>query len=134
MNTTKNIQTVQQIYADFGAGNVSGIMNSISDDVVWVDAGYPDLPYGSTGRSKKDIPAFFKSLNESVDYKKFEPKEFIADGNSVIVLGYHEGNTKPANKSFGQEWVMVWKLDDSGKVKYYRSFLDTNELVKAYKN
>lgn len=134
MNTNKNTQAVQQIYADFGNGNIPGIINAVADNVIWIDPGYPDIPFGSNGRIKKEIPDFFKSLSETVEFSKFEPREFIADGNNVIVLGYHEGKTKPRNKSFGHEWIMVWKFDGNGKVASYRAFIDTNDMAKGFRD
>lgn len=101
---------------------------------MWIDPGYPDLPFGSNGRNKSGIPDFFRLLGENITFTKFEPREFITDEENVIVLGYHEGNISSTGKTIAQEWVMVWKFDDSGKVKYYRAYLDTNELVKAFKN
>jgi uncharacterized protein len=130
----ENIKTVQNIYEAFGIGDVNTIVNSVSDDVVWIDPGYPDLPFGSEGRTKNQIPDFFQSLGTHINYTKFEPREFIADKENVIVLGYHEGTITSTGKNIGQEWVMVWKFNDTGKVKYYRAHLDTNQLVKAFKN
>lgn len=129
-----NIKTVQQIYADFGSQNISGIMNAIANDVTWIDPGYPDVPFGSNGRTKKEIPDFFKSLGENIVYSKFEPREFYSDGNVVIVAGYHEGKTLPRNKHVGHEWVMVWKFNKEGKVNYYRAFIDTNEMAKGFRD
>jgi ketosteroid isomerase-like protein len=39
MEKDKSIQTVQQIYADFGKGNVEGVLNSLTDDITWSDPG-----------------------------------------------------------------------------------------------
>lgn len=129
-----NIKTVQNIYEAFGRGDVDFIVNSTADNVNWNDAGYPDLPFGSRNRKKSEIPAFFKTLSETINYTSFEPREFITNDDSVIVLGYHEGKVLSTGKILGQEWVMVWKFDENGKVKYYRSFLDSNEIVNALKN
>jgi ketosteroid isomerase-like protein len=134
MNTEKNKQTVKQMYADFGAGNISGIINVMADDVKWTDPGYPDIPFASKGRTKNQIPDFFKALGESVIYTKFEPREFFTDGNSVIVLGYHEGKTKPKDVAFGHDWAMIWKFNNEGKVSSYQSFIDTNEVAKGFRN
>ncbi len=129
-----NTQTVQNIYEAFGRGDVDTIVSSVSDNVVWIDAGYPEVPFGSNGRSKAQIPDFFQKLAASINYTKFEPREFIEDDKNVIVLGFHEGSVPSTGKTISQDWVMVWKFDDKGKVKYYRSFLDTNEMAKAFKN
>ncbi len=138
MNNTNgsagNIKTVQNIYEAFGRGDVNAIVSTVSDNVVWIDPGYPDLPFGSNGRKKSEIPDFFQKLGENIHYTKFEPREFISDKENVIVLGFHEGNVPSTGKTISQEWVMVWKFDDKGKVKYYRAYLDTNEMVKAFKN
>ncbi len=47
------IQTVQQIYGEFGKGNVQGVLNLLHDDVSWSDSGYPEIPYCATQRKKR---------------------------------------------------------------------------------
>jgi len=134
MDRSKNIQTVQNLYSDFGKGNIQGIMDVVADNVSWNDAGYPDLPFGSENRPKNDIPNFFKTLSESVNYSRFEPQEFYADGNAVVAVGHHEGVTKPKNVHFSSPWIMLWKFNDAGKVSYVRTFIDTNEIGKGFRN
>jgi hypothetical protein len=34
-------QTVQQVYIEFGKGNIEGVLNLLADDVTWIDPGFP---------------------------------------------------------------------------------------------
>lgn len=133
MNKIENINKIQKIYSDFGNGDIQGILDALSEDILWIDPGYPDIPFASNGRTKKEVPEFFKGLSEYMNFIKFEPREFFADGENVIVKGYHEGTTKPSETFFGHEWMMLWKFNNSGKVYYYKAFIDTNELAKGFK-
>ena len=47
------IQTVQQVYADFGKQNVPGVLNSLTDDISWSDPGSPGIPYAKQRNGKK---------------------------------------------------------------------------------
>lgn len=60
-----NLQTVQEIYAAFGRGDTSAILDKLADDVDW-DYGYWDapnpVPWLQAQRGKAGAAKFFESL------------------------------------------------------------------------
>ena len=67
----------------------------------------------------------------TADFKRFEPRDFFADGDKVVVLGFYESVIKTTGRTFAAEWVMVFTLRD-GKVARFREFTDTVALSAAY--
>ena len=59
MANEKNIQTVQQVYADFGNQNVEGVLNSFTYDVIWNDGNKPEIPYSKIRIGKEETLSFF---------------------------------------------------------------------------
>lgn len=125
-----NTQTVQQIYADFGTGNIPGVLNSLTDDISWSDPGYPAIPYAKTRNGKNEVISFFTEMGSTVSFTEFAPQEFYADNNAVVVKGSFAGKATATGKPFKSDWVMIWKFRDD-KVFSYQAFVDTGVLAAA---
>ena len=132
MEKEKNVQTVQQIYADFGTGNVEGILNSLTDDISWNDPGYPGIPYAKKRNGKNEVMNFFIEMGSTVSFTQFAPQEFYADADSVIVKGSFAGKANGTGKTFASDWVMIWKFRGD-KIFKYQAFVDTQKMVNAIK-
>ena len=96
MSEQANIQTVQQIYADFGQGKVQAILDRINPSVDWVNAGPEVIPYARRRTSVEGVRFFFETLATAVEVQSFEPREFFAAGNRVIALGAWSGCARSA--------------------------------------
>jgi ketosteroid isomerase-like protein len=129
---SSKIQTVQQCYAEFGKGNPQGVLDLLHEDVLWIDPGYPEIPYAGKRRGKAEVLQFFGEMSQTVQFTQFEPRNFWNDGDMVVVKGYFAGKALPTGKSFESEWVMLWEVKD-GKVKYYQAFVDTHSVAGAIK-
>ena len=67
-------------------------------------------------------------LAESLEFQQFEPQEFIAQGDRVVVLGHTRAAFKTNGRVADQDWIMVFTVRD-GKVVYYRYLEDTAAAV-----
>ena len=129
----QNTALVQQIYAAFGRGDIAAIVNEMADDVDWhavVGAG-PNVPTHGPRRGRKEVTKFFDQVATNLDFKRFEPQEFVAEGDKVIALGYYEGIAKPTGRGFKSEWVMVFTIQN-GKVTRFREFADAVAITAAF--
>jgi 2-polyprenyl-3-methyl-5-hydroxy-6-metoxy-1,4-benzoquinol methylase len=59
MSEQDNIETVQQIYADFGQGRISSILGRLDPEVAWVDAGPESVPYARRRQGVEAVQCFF---------------------------------------------------------------------------
>lgn len=125
-----NIQVVQRCYEEFGKGNPQGVLDMLSDNFVWINPGYPELPFSGRRTTKQEVLDFFIGLNETSTLTRFEPREFYSDGDYVFVKGYMEGHTNIIPKPFDVEWMMMWKIE-GGKVTFYQAFHETYQMVKG---
>lgn len=131
MSEQANINTIQQIYADFGQGKVEAILERVNPDVEWVNAGPQVVPYARRRRGLEEVGEFFSTLAATVDVQSFQPKEFFASGDRVVVLGNWSGRVKTTGKPFASEWTMAWTLK-GGKVTSFRSYEDTHAIAAAF--
>ena len=130
--TKNNVQIIQQAFDDFGKGNIQGILDVCTNDVVWSGAENPNVPIAGTFKGKEGVGNFFSTLAENVNYSRFEPKEFFNDKDAVIVLGHHTGTVKKTGKTFDHDWCMIFRLRD-GKMYNYYVFVDTRDQAESFK-
>lgn len=122
---------VEEIYGNFGRGNVAAIADSFAEDIRFVHAGGSVIPYAMDRHGKSAAMAFFADLAESVDISQFEVREYVEQGNSVVALGLWAGRARSTGKSFATDWAMLWAFDGT-KVKFYQGFEDTLAVGQAF--
>ena len=86
MSANENIQIAQKTYADFGRGDIAAVLNAVDENVEWVT---PDIGQASGGtyRGRAEVAKFFQQVGETWEFRAFEPREYIASGDQVAVLG-----------------------------------------------
>ena len=67
----------------------------------------------------------------SIQFQSFEPREFIAQGDKVAVLGHYVGRAKPTGRSFETDWVMIFTLRN-GLVTRFIEFADSAGINEAF--
>src|SRR5262245_29497377 len=87
MTEQQNLDVVRSGYEAFGSGDIPGLLRLFHDDVSWITPGPADLPTAGTRNGHEAVQEFFVTLTSVVDILRFEPKDFIAHGDKVIVIG-----------------------------------------------
>jgi len=82
-----------------------------------------------SGRDK--VAEFFTSLDEHEEMSVFEPTEFIAQGNKVVVLGHYTTRVKSTNKQDDSGFAHIVTVSD-GNITGFYEFFDTAAAEKAY--
>src|ERR1700722_9089500 len=90
-----NTQIVQRCFGYFLQGNIPALLNEVTDDIKWSVPGPVNImPWSGTRSGKAGVGEFFKIVSESTEFTKFEPREYIAQGDRVVALGFFEGKSK----------------------------------------
>jgi ketosteroid isomerase-like protein len=127
-----NVQIIQQVYKDFGAGNVAGVLSFFDNDVEWVRPGEPDIPFSGTFKGIEGIGKFLSLVAQNVRIKEYYPKQFLSNNDTVVVIGEDTAEAIPTGKSYTTHWVQEFVLRD-GKIIYGRAFIDTLQVAKTFK-
>jgi ketosteroid isomerase-like protein len=131
MSEQSNTAVVQGVYEAFGRGDVPSILNSLADNVEWGNPGPVEiLPWAKVRHSRDEVVEFFQALGSELEFEKFEPREFIAQGDRVVALGYFKAKSRRTGKSMEENWAMEWTVKD-GKITQYRAHDDTFALARA---
>lgn len=131
MNEMRNVPLVQQMYAAFGKRDIQTLLTLVSDEIDWQILGPPKIAHAGPHRGRDQVRRFFATIAETLEITQFEPREFISQGDKVVVLGYYGGRVKATGRQYASEWAHVFTLRD-GKVVKFREYADTANLAAAY--
>jgi uncharacterized protein len=123
-----NVQQAKEAYAAFGRGDIPGLMERFADDIEWVEPG--KTPISGTFRGKAQLTEWFGKLGGLIDFQRFEPREFIAQGDKVVVLIHSESTARSTGKKLTQEHAHVHTYRD-GKLAHFVEYVDTAPIMEA---
>jgi ketosteroid isomerase-like protein len=129
MSTQENVQVVKDFFAALGRGDKQAMMALVAEDLEWIIPG-KDWPLAGTRRGHEGVADLLKTHAESMETSIDEPREFVAQGDRVIVIGFAKGKIKATNKTFEDHWVFVITIRN-GKVTNIREYIDTQALARA---
>jgi hypothetical protein len=124
------LEVVKAAYAAFGRGDIPAVLEFVSDDIDWTFRGAKGMPYTGNYRTKRDVAKWFASIPEADDIQAFEPREFLAGGDSVTVLGWEKTRAVPSGRVFEAEWVHVFTVRDGLVVRFWGMY-DTEASAAA---
>lgn len=130
--TTENVAATQKLFEAFGAGNVSAILDLVNDDIRIEFYGPPDeIPYAGMYDGREEARRFFETVLSSVDIHVFEPEEFIAERDKVVVTGRLHLTARSTGGTIKSDFVHVITMAN-GKWSRFRDFMNTVEAVRAF--
>ena len=129
-----NTNTVQEIYAAFGRGDVPAILAHLHENVAWEQwdgnsAQKAGVPWLAAKSSPADVVGFFQVLG-TMKFHGFDVLSLMAGGNQVaseIRLDVELAN----GARFQDEEMHLWTFDGQGKVTRFRHYIDTHKHMAA---
>jgi ketosteroid isomerase-like protein len=133
MSEARNTETVKECYAAFQRGDIATILSKLDDTVEWegVKGTEGVAPHAGVRRGRAAVTEFFQLVGSTLEFHAFEPKEFIAQGDTVVAIGSYRATVKPTKKSIASDWTMIFNFRD-GKITRFREFTDSAQVVRAY--
>lgn len=125
-----NIDVVTRGYSAFGRGDLDALLNLFDENIEWVTPGPPDLPTSGVRHGRKEVAQFFQTLNEHFQVEQFLPREFIADGDRVVVTGDEVARLRSTGKVITLKWAHVFGMKN-GLVVTFQEYFDTCAAVEA---
>jgi ketosteroid isomerase-like protein len=128
VSTEKNVQTVKDFFAAIGRGDKEGLLALVAEDIAWIIPG-EDWPLAGTHRGHAGLADLLETASKAMETST-EPREFIAQGDRVLVVGFARGKVKATNKAFEDDWIFAITVRD-GKLTSIREYVDTQALARA---
>ena len=129
----RNLEIVRSGYEAFGRGDIQAVLATFDDQIALQTPGPPELPLAGSRRGIAQVAQFFQLLTDLLDITRFEPRQFIARGDQVIVIGDDTARVRPTGRSLEFRWTHVFTLRD-GRIVAFEEFNDTSALVAELKS
>lgn len=128
MSIEKNIQTVKDFFAAIDRGDRQALWALVAEDVTWIIPGM-DWPLAGTYRGHAGLADLLDTASRSMETAT-EPREFVAQGDRVLVVGFARGKVKATNKPFEDDWIFAITVRD-GRLTSIQEYIDTQALARA---
>ena len=127
-------ETVADLYAAFGRGDIGYIIDHIADNCEWITPAAGLLPQGGTYIGKEAVN-FFNNLVGALEFNAFEPLAILPAGeDEVVAYGRMTCTSRKTGKQMGSDWAMRWRFNADGKVVFFHDFYDTAGAYLADQN
>jgi uncharacterized protein len=131
-----NIETVQEMYAAFGRGDVPAILEHLADDVRWDH--WPDgsgaqrrgVPWLAARTGRDEVAGFFESLS-ALEIHEFAPRAFLEGDGMVAAVNDFDATVIATGQRLRDVDVHLWSFGPDGRVTEFRHFVDSVKHVEA---
>jgi ketosteroid isomerase-like protein len=132
MSAEENAQLVEKAYANFKRGDIPAMLEALTEDVDWFIPGPTErIPFVGRRRGRQQVGEFFARLAQSQTAQVFEPREFISQGDKVVVLGYQRWIVHSTRRTYEDNWAHVFTIRN-GKIAQFREYHDTHAEAVAH--
>ena len=125
-----NLETIKDIYAAYGRGDLPFILSKLADDVSW-EAELPAiLAFGGIRKGIEGTKGFFAALMEEYSDPKLDMNEFAASGDAVAAFGRYQATDKATGIRVDSPVAHLFKFRD-GKIVRYVNVVNSAAFVEA---
>ncbi len=132
MSEAANVQLIKELYDRLGKGDLETALGLMTDDVTFVVPGPPGIGAAGTWRGHNGVRECFARLREAQENQSTDVREFVAQGNTVVVLLHVIAKARSTGKRFESDLVHFFTLRDA-RISNLIDFFDTAALVDAYR-
>jgi len=132
MSEHENRQFVEQAYATFKAGDIPTLLQSLSEDVTWQLPEIENVPFSGKRQGRGAVGEFFSTLASLQDARSFEEREFIAQGDKVVVLGHYVWQVKANERIFESDFAHIYAVR-GGQIVAFQEHTDSAAVAKAFR-
>lgn len=122
-----NVRVVEGMFSSLSRGDIPGVLDRLSDDIEWRIAGPAELPFSGVHRGREAVARFFRDFGQAAEFEEFEPREYLAKGDKVVVLGHERQRVKATGRVVHTDWAMVFVLRE-GRINRFRNYVDSRDV------
>ena len=132
MSREEQLRLVEGLHApESGLLERTSLFDLLAPEVEWLVAGSPEvLPWAGVFRGPDGVTQWMQTLDEHLEYDRFEAVEFFADGDTVIEIVLAGGRAHATGSAFESEVVRIWTFRGNEAIRV-RSFYDTGAYERA---
>lgn len=131
MSEQQNLALVRQAYEAYARQDLEQVLACMAPGITWEIPSVPELCFTGRRQGRDQVAEYFRMNNELQETRAFTPREFIAQGDKVVVLGHGAWTARDTGAEFESDWVDVFTIAD-GQITAFREFLDVHVAVQAF--
>jgi len=123
------LEIVKSLYEGSVEERGQRLQQYVAEDVLWQESeGYV---YGGCYRGLEEVfqRVFLPQSTEWTDFSS-EAEQLIADGDSVVALGFYQGTHNQTKKAFRARFAHHWQLHE-GKITRFTQYVDSHTVWLA---
>jgi ketosteroid isomerase-like protein len=129
--SNRNAAIIRSLYDSIRNGDIDAVLGAMDSNVQWNVA--ENFPYADgkpfVGPQAVLEGVFARVPAEWEDFAHY-PDKFVADGDTVVVLGRYRAISKMTGRPVDAQMVHVWGLRD-GKIVRFQQYTDTAQWRDA---
>src|SRR5215510_2973440 len=134
MSEQENAAIVKQALGAFQRGDLQTFLSFFSDDAVFRHPMSTAIwPWAGTRRGRAQLAESAAEVVKVIEFERFEPREFIAQGNKVVVLVFERGRVKATGRVVDNDYVHVFTVSE-GKIVQFCVYEDTAPIIAAIRD
>lgn len=131
MSAEQNKQLIAKGYELFGKGDIDALLATYADNIEWSSPEVDNVPFSGSYHGKEEVRQFFTDLENALTPLEFTPREMIAEGDKVVVLGHEAWSVRANNRRMEGDWVHVFTIRD-GLVVAFQDYPHTASSLAAF--
>ncbi|HSK70527.1 MAG TPA: nuclear transport factor 2 family protein [Pyrinomonadaceae bacterium] len=131
MNEQENTKLAARMYETFMAGDIEGFLNLFSDDASWHAPEIENVPLNGKFSGRENLAKFISGIDNYEEFLKFDPTEYIAQGDRVVILGSFVARSKTTDKQYATDFAHIIAVKD-GKITSFYEFFDNAAAGRAH--
>ena len=131
MDTQNNVRVIHTAYSHFKAGDINSLLQLMSNNIQWELPEVENVPFSGKRQGIEKVRDFFSKLLEVEESIEFNPMDFIAEGDRVVVLGNYKWRVKESDLQYQSDFAHVFTVQN-GKVIAFREYMNTAAVAAAF--
>jgi ketosteroid isomerase-like protein len=124
-------ETVEEIYRRYAGGDIPGVLALSTDDVEYIAFGDPEMDvFAGHFKGKEALAARFAETARLFEFRRFEPVEYIAEGDRVAVRCACAATRRETGEEIETELAHFFTIEN-GKLARILEYFDTARVGRA---
>ena len=129
--SAQNKQTIEDLYAAFGRGDIPFILGVFHPEIEWWEAeGFVYADKNPYRGPQAVLGGVFARLANEWESFKATPDEVLDAGETVVACGHYTGKFLPTERDVRAQFAHVFKFRD-GKIVRFQQYTDTAQFQEA---
>jgi ketosteroid isomerase-like protein len=132
-DASSRLETVKELYAAFGRGDIGAILVLLAADVEWSEPAHPFNPAGGTRHGHAGFLEWVRIGQAAEQILALEPRQFLYNDTSVAVVGHSECLAKATGRRYETDFVHLITFRN-GRIARFQEFFDTYTAGEAFRS